>query len=146
MEHQLTNQTNPLPGSSSNQCHITQEVTGSSPVPPSEGITLRLSISYTLSILTAQTLYSGILATGSRAGLVRRLAGLSAKWKVINTTPTGDASVTFALVTTSPRRETTFTMSPSLMPREEASSGFTSTNPSPRNMLSPLTFLVIVPV
>jgi len=47
------------------------------------------TISYTLSILTAQTLNSGILDTGSRAGLVSILAGLSAKWKVINTTNTG---------------------------------------------------------
>ncbi len=34
---------------------------------------------YVLSILTAQTLSSGILETGSRAGLVSTLAGLSAK-------------------------------------------------------------------
>jgi deoxyribonuclease-4 len=43
----------------------------------------------TFSTLTAQTLYSGILATGSRASMVRRLAAASLKWKVMNTMPGG---------------------------------------------------------
>src|SRR4030042_3070702 len=71
---------------------------------------------YAFSTLTAQTLSSGILATGSRAGLVSKLTGLSAKWKVIATTPTGVISVPLALALTCPRREGTFTISPSLMP------------------------------
>jgi len=65
------------------------------------------------SILTAHTLNSGILATGSSTGLVKILAALSAKWNVIYTTPGGDCSVNFALVITSPRREITLTLSPS---------------------------------
>jgi ornithine cyclodeaminase/alanine dehydrogenase-like protein (mu-crystallin family) len=40
-----------------------------------------------LSIRTAQTFVSGILATGSRAEFVRTFVGLSAKWKVMETIP-----------------------------------------------------------
>ena len=57
------------------------------------------------STLTAQTLYSGIFAIGSSAGLVSILVGLSAKWNVIEMTPGAESSVTFALAVTSPRRE-----------------------------------------
>ena len=37
--------------------------------------------------LTAHTLNSGILATGSRAGFVSKLVRVSAKWNVMKTTP-----------------------------------------------------------
>ena len=46
-------------------------------------------------IFTAQTLYSGILATGSRASRVNRLAAASLKWKVMNTMPGGTVSDDF---------------------------------------------------
>ena len=42
----------------------------------------------------AHTLNSGILACGSRAGLVSRLAGDSQKWKGTNTVPSSTRSVT----------------------------------------------------
>ncbi len=106
---------------------------------------LRVS-SPAFSTRTAHTLNSGILEVGSKAGLVNWLVGLSAKWKVMKITPTGETSVNLALAFTAPRRETTRTISPSAMPRFAASTGFISTSSSPRNTLSPLTFLVMVPV
>src|SRR4030042_846352 len=72
---------------------------------------------------TAATLSSGILATGSRAGLVSTLVGLSAKWKVMLTTPGGDTVVTLALASTWPRREVTLTIWPSATPSFRASAG-----------------------
>jgi len=54
----------------------------------------------------AQTLYSGILAIGSRAGLVNRLAAASLKWKGIKTMPGRDLSVTRAVASIWPRRVT----------------------------------------
>ena len=52
------------------------------------------------STFTAQTLSSGILATGSRASLVRMLAAASRKWKVMNTVPGRERSVTTVLAVT----------------------------------------------
>ncbi len=71
-----------------------------------------LLIACSFSTLCAATLSSGILDTGSNFGLVRILAALSAKWKVMNTTPGGEASVILALEMTSPRRELILTLSP----------------------------------
>ena len=45
------------------------------------------------STLTAHTFSSGILAIGSRAAMVRRLAAASLKWKVMNTTPWSGRSI-----------------------------------------------------
>ena len=57
---------------------------------------------------TAQTLYSGILQIGSRAGLVRTFALASMKWKLMKIMPGSTRSVRSTLLTTSPRRETIF--------------------------------------
>src|SRR4030042_1709536 len=65
--------------------------------------------SYSFWILTAQTLNSGILETGSRASRVSRFAAASLKWKVMKTTPGGRLSETFDLTRTLPRREATST-------------------------------------
>lgn len=83
----------------------------------------RLNLQGFFSILTAQTLSSGIFEVGSRARLVTVFVGLSLKWKDIVTTPGGEDSVTFALASTVPRRELTLTISPSEIPLAEASLG-----------------------
>ena len=76
----------------------------------------------TFSTRTAATLYSGILATGSRAGFVSTLAAASAKWKGINTMPGGTRRVIQARVSISPRRLTTRTRSD--LPRPSRSAFF----------------------
>jgi hypothetical protein len=53
---------------------------------------------------TAQTLYSGILATGSRAAFVKRFAVASAKWKGMKTVPGMSSAVSLAQTLISPRR------------------------------------------
>jgi len=45
------------------------------------------------STLTAHTFTSAILAIGSRAAMVSRLAAASLKWKVMNTTPWSGRSI-----------------------------------------------------
>ena len=90
-------------------------------------------------------LYSGILDTGSRAGLVRRFTGLSVKWDGMNATPGGDTSVNFALAVISPRREVTLTLSLLLMFNPEASSGFISIISAVSRAFNPVIFRVMVP-
>src|SRR5262249_1840575 len=67
--------------------------------------------SVTASRVTAQTLYSGILAIGSSAPMVTLLTLPGpGKWKLANTTPGATRSVTAARATMSPRRERTRTL------------------------------------
>ena len=63
--------------------------------------------------LQARTLNSGILACGSRAGLVSRFAGASQKRKGTKTTPSATRPVTHAGVVMQPRLVRTVTSPPS---------------------------------
>jgi len=72
-----------------------------------------------------QTLSSGILACGSLAVFVSRLAGDSQKWNGMNTVPGRTRSVTYAGTLMRPRRVSTATVSPSRTPSAPASAGLT---------------------
>src|SRR5437762_13953682 len=63
-------------------------------------------------MLTAQALYSGILALGSNASMVSRFAAASAKCMGMKTTPTVVRCVTQARMTIEPRRDETRTACP----------------------------------
>ncbi len=76
---------------------------------------------YAFSICTAQTLYSGILETGSRAALVSLLAEASAKWNGRKTVPGTALGEIWALTVMSPRRVRTRTWSPEAIPYLAAS-------------------------
>jgi hypothetical protein len=67
--------------------------------------------------LTAHTLYSGVLVTGSKAALVSRLAAFSAKCSGMNTPPGLTRPVTKALTMMLPRRLVALTSSPGWMCR-----------------------------
>src|SRR5688572_16510195 len=75
---------------------------------------------------TAQALYSGILANGSKASMVSRLAAASAKCMGIKTTPTVARWVTQARRTMVPRRDETRTACPSSILRRAPSAGLIS--------------------
>src|SRR4030042_4674910 len=81
---------------------------------------------YTSSTLTAHTLYSGILATGSNAAMVSSFADASGKWKLAYTMPGGTRSVIQASASMLPLRELTLTRLRPFKPKCRASSGFTS--------------------
>ena len=92
---------------------------------------------YSFSIFTAQALYSAVWEIGSKAGFVSQLAQASRKWKAIQTIPAGTRGVTMALTLTSPRRDATLIVSPSLIPKAAASMGEISAVSSPSRSLSP---------
>src|SRR5574337_734454 len=73
---------------------------------------------------TAQYFSSGILAVGSSAGLVSRLAAASWYANAMNTAPSGVPSSARAASVTSPRRERTLIASPGPIPSAARSRGF----------------------
>ena len=81
-------------------------------------------------MLTAQALYSGILAVGSSASMVSRLAAASAKCMGINTTPGWVLGEMFTRSTTVPRRDVTRATSPVRSPQRSASTSWMSISAS----------------
>src|SRR5512135_2319768 len=100
---------------------------------------------YAFSICTAQTLYSGILETGSRAALVSLLAEASAKWNGIKMVPGAALWEMWALATISPRRVRTLTWSPEAMAYLAASSADNSTRHSGAFSCKPAARRLMVP-
>ena len=95
---------------------------------------------------TAQTLYSGIFAEGSKARLVRKLAAESRSFtKGTNISPSRTASVTAARPSSSPLLDSTRTSSPSPIPALLASLGWMDISRSGARAISPSTRRVMVP-
>ena len=82
---------------------------------------------------------------GSVAGLVSTLPRASAKWNVMNTTPSRQRPSTWARTLTSPRRDRTHTQSPSLIPSRSASIVLISTRSSGASSFRPSTRRVMLP-
>src|SRR5262249_58923430 len=85
-----------------------------------------------LRIRTAHTLYSGIFDTGSCAAIVTRLTLLSpGQWYGTNTTSGRIVVTTWQRAVIAPRRDSTVTQSPSMMPCCLARCGCSSNFGSP---------------
>jgi len=93
-------------------------------------------VASTFSILTAQTLNSGIFAMGSKAGLVNLLAALLTKWKGMKIVFLPIRSLRFALILMTPLLERTLILSPWIIPNSFACLELISANPSSTSLFN----------